>query len=151
MDADGWGWPHLGLTSRAPAAVSGGVCSDCLVPGPYCLSNILSITATDDFGLIPGSFKSPFPQLGSPHKDRIKERDGHTLKWWWPPPQETSKTPVIKFTLDGLMFLVYHRVTERGLTVLRGKGFISMSKNEILKEINIWSLCLKVADTFRGI
>lgn len=49
------------------------------------------------------------------------------------------------------MFIAYHRVNQRGLNVLGGKRFISMSKNEILKEINVLSLCLKVAGKFKGI
>lgn len=54
------------------------VYSDWLVPVPCCLLNILSTTFTDDCGLVPGSFKSLLPQLGSPHSDEEKRNGrGH--------------------------------------------------------------------------
>ena len=94
MDADGQGWHHLVLTSKALSLVSLGAYSgDWLVPVPYCLLNILNITPTDDLGLISGSFKSPFPWCGSHHRDTIKERDGNILKWWWSCPKETRMNP----------------------------------------------------------
>lgn len=52
------------------------------------------------------------------------------------------------------MFIAYHRVNQKGLNNLLGKVFISMSRNEFLRVLStlcILSLCLKVADKFRGI
>lgn len=77
---DGLGSHHLATTSKALPVVCVGVCSDCLVPIPYCLLNSLSITLTDDCSLVPGSFSAPppDPQLGSPHGDKEKRNGrGH--------------------------------------------------------------------------
>lgn len=53
------------------------------------------------------------------------------------------------------MFIAYHRVNQKGLNSLLGKGFISMSGSEFLRvfrsTIFILKLCLKVVDKFRGI